>query len=947
MADFLKDQMDYIFFFYGLAFIILAAVCSVLSKRTDERLPWGLLGLFGLTHGLYEWTDLVAIGFGERALLKGLHPLMMVTSFVLLTEFGRAGSVRVSGKGPGRSVMLPLLALAAAGATAGLSGLVTAARLVFGLGGGLWAARALLLEARRLAASSRHRLAAASLVLACYAVLAGLVVPPAPFFPARVFNAEVFLTTFGFPVQLLRGMLAIAAAWCIWAYSQVPGDPASGRQRTARIRTIVPVAILLGIIVTGGVLTQVAGNRARREQLREGQSTASILADLVSDTEEHARRMARERADSPVIRAALQGNNPREIMQAATTLDLCKHQEGLPSLSCFLLDASGKVVVTCETGRSSAFLSRSGPLRHEVLSGAFGGHYTFDEATREWGYVAYAPVKDERGSLVGATLVMENLEQLEESFRRRPDTFLIDPHGVIFLSSDEELCLRSLWPLGKDTAGRLREGGQFGAGPFVPLLAETAVDGKFITLRGERLLVTRLPVGTEGWSLVLLNSTAQIRAYRLFVIFTVLAFCISTIVFLAVLNATQESAARIATSERMLQKLNEELEQRVELRTAELLTANERLRQENEGRKAAEKNLRLFSVAVEEARDGFQLVDLGGQVIYSNKAVERIYGFAREELLGRHVDEMNADPELAATEILPAIGRQGHWNGELLVKHKEGRIFPIWLTTSIVRDEQGTPIALVGIIRDITDRKRAEERLARKTTELERSNAELEQFASVVSHDLKAPLVSIGGFARAVLRQCGDTLDARSRQHLTWIFEGTLRMERLIDGLMTYARVGTGDRPDASVDCNRVLAAALANLKAAADEHRAVITSDRLPVVTGDETQLVRLFQNLIANALKYRGAAPPRIHLFARKAHDGAPDWTFSCSDNGIGIAPAHFVKIFQMFQRLHRDDDSYAGTGIGLAVCKKIVEGHGGRIWVESEIGKGSTFFFTLPGA
>lgn len=945
MADFLKGQMDYIYFFYGLAFIILAAVCSILMKRKGQRLPWGLLGLFGLIHGLHEWMDLAAVSFGDHVLLRALRILLMAASFTILAEFGRAGLVRVRGSGPGRSVYLPLFALAAMGATAGLSGLATALRLVFGLGGGLWAAWALFLESRHLTASARSRLAAGSIVVAFYAVLAGLVGAPAAFFTARVFNTDVFMATFGFPVQLIRGILAVIAASCIWAYSQVPDEAPSGVRRTSETRTILPVAILLAIILAGGMLTQLAGNHGAREQQREGRSSASILADHLSVTLENARQMARERADSPAIAAALKSGSPRDIRQDAATLDLCKYHADKPSTSCSLLDAGGEVVVSCEAGRSSVIPSRTAAPRHEVLSGTVGGYYAFDNAAREWSYYAYAPVRDERGSLIGITVVKENLSQLEESFRKRPYTFLIDPNGIVFLSSNKDLCLRSLWPRGNETAGRLSESGQFGAGSFTPLLAEAAVDGKFITLEGQRLLVTRLPVGNEGWSLVLLNSTDHIRAYRLFVIFTVFVFCLSTIVFLAVLNATQESAARIAASEKMLQKLNEELEQRVELRTAELLKANERLRQENDARKAAEKNLRLFSEAVEEAQDGFQLVDLNGQVLYSNKAVERLYGFSREELLGRHVNDMNADAEFAATVILPAIRQQGHWNGELLVKHKDGRIFPIWLTTSIVKDEQGTPIAMVGIIRDITERRRTEERLAQKTIELERSNAELEHFASVVSHDLKAPLVSIGGFARAVLRNYGDTLDARARKYLEHIFDGTIRMERLIGGLMAYARVGSGGKDFAPVDCNRVLAAALSNLRAAAGECHAVITSDHLPVVTGNETQLVQLFQNLIGNALKYRGEDPPRIHVAARQAADHAPFWIFSFADNGIGIDQKHFEKIFQIFQRVHRNEDTFSGMGIGLAVCKKIVEWHGGRIWVESEAGKGSTFFVVIP--
>jgi C4-dicarboxylate-specific signal transduction histidine kinase len=809
MADFFKDQMDYIFFFYGLAFIVLAAVCWILMNRKGERLPWGLLGLFGLIHGVYEWLDLAVFLFGDQAFPGALRCLVMAASFTVLAEFGRAGVVAVRGRGPGRSVFLPLFVLTATGATAGWSGLATAARLVLGLVGGLWASWALLLESRRLPESARRRLAAGGIAMAFYAVLAGLVVPPAPYLPARIFNAEIFIATFGVPVQLLRGLLAVSAACCIWAYAQAPGCAPSGERRTAGARAILPPATLLAIILAGWVLTQISGSHAAREQRREGRFSASILADHLSDTLEDAQRISVERADVPAVAAALQSGGPQDLVRAAAALDLCRHQTGKAPTPCFLLDARGQVVVSCAAGRAAARFAETVTRRGEVLSGAFGGYYAFDDAGRDWNYYAYAPVRDRRGSILGAVVVAENLAPLEESFRKRPYTFLIDRHGLVFLSSSEELCLKSLWPLESQAAIRLRASRQFGSGPFTPLLAEAADDGDFVTLEGQRLLVTRLTVGTEGWSLVLLSSTAHIRSYRLFVIFVVFVLCLATVVFLAVLSASQESTARVAASERMLKKLNDELEQRVGRRTTELLDANERL--------------------------------------------------------------------------------------------------------------------------------------AEQTVELERSNAELEHFASVVSHDLKAPLFTIGGFAGVVRRRWGEGLDPQARTYLDLICQGTLRMERLIDGLLIYARVGMGAKAGAAVDCNRVLAAALSNLKAAAEECHADISSEHLPVVTGDETQLVRLFQNLIGNALKYRREDPPRIRVFARPGVDAA-GWVFSVSDNGIGIDPAHSERIFQIFQRVHADEETFSGMGIGLAVCKKIVESHGGRIWVESVPGKGATFSFTL---
>ena len=240
--------------------------------------------------------------------------------------------------------------------------------------------------------------------------------------------------------------------------------------------------------------------------------------------------------------------------------------------------------------------------------------------------------------------------------------------------------------------------------------------------------------------------------------------------------------------------------------------------------------------------------------------------------------------------------------------------------------------------------------LADKTRELERSNAELDQFASVVSHDLNAPLLTIGGFAELLQERYADRLDDRGRTHLDRIIDGTARMELLIKNVLSYARITTQARPFKDVPLGAALDAALSNLSASIDECRAEIKADVLPTVRGDEVQLVQLFQNLVENAVKYRGNEKPRVTISARKT-DGTEKsneiqgWRITIADNGIGIDPRHHEKIFLIFERVRREEQ-YAGTGVGLAICKKIVERHGGRIWIESESGKGSKFSFTLPG-
>jgi PAS domain S-box-containing protein len=260
-----------------------------------------------------------------------------------------------------------------------------------------------------------------------------------------------------------------------------------------------------------------------------------------------------------------------------------------------------------------------------------------------------------------------------------------------------------------------------------------------------------------------------------------------------------------------------------------------------------------------------------------------------------------------------------------------------WLRTSKVplRDPVGHIIGILGTYEDITERKRAEE-------ELKRSNAELQQFAYVASHDLREPLRMISSYLDLLQRRYeGKVLDAKAMGSIHIAVDGAERMQQMINDLLLYSRIETRAKPFSAVPMNDVLATALKDLKASIDESGATITNDTLPSILADRTQMVLLMENLLSNAIKFHGAEAPQIHVSSSIKGN---EYLFSVQDNGISIDPKQKDKIFEMFQRLHTREE-YPGTGIGLAITKKIVEHHGGKIWVESELGKGSTFFFTMP--
>jgi signal transduction histidine kinase len=260
----------------------------------------------------------------------------------------------------------------------------------------------------------------------------------------------------------------------------------------------------------------------------------------------------------------------------------------------------------------------------------------------------------------------------------------------------------------------------------------------------------------------------------------------------------------------------------------------------------------------------------------------------------------------------------------------------------VIRDPEGKPLRLLGMAQDITERKEAELERERYAQDLVRSNRELEQFARLVSHDLRAPLRTVIGFLRLLEEDRGEGLDDEAREYVTYASESAARMQRMIDAMLEYARLEGEIEPFGPVDCEALLAQTLHDLRFVIDEWEGVVTSDPLPVVWGDSVQLSLVFQNLVSNALKFqREGHTPRVHVSVEKDEE---EWLFSVEDNGIGISERHQKRLFQVFSRLHTPQE-YPGLGVGLATCKKVVDRHGGRIWVESEPGVGSTFYFSIP--
>jgi len=330
-----------------------------------------------------------------------------------------------------------------------------------------------------------------------------------------------------------------------------------------------------------------------------------------------------------------------------------------------------------------------------------------------------------------------------------------------------------------------------------------------------------------------------------------------------------------------------------------------------------------------------------GRIVDVNPAAASFYGYSLEQLHGMWIGDINTAPPEEVRALLAQVksGERQQLQAQHRLASGEVRTVEVYVSPIVV---QGRTY-LFSIIHDVTERIQSEEELAQRTEELQRSNAELEQFAYVASHDLRQPLRMVNSYLTLLERRLGDALDQEGREYLAFACDGAQRMDRLILDLLSYSRVGRRDHPMAAVPLRALLEDATQPLQGLIQELGARLNwPDHLPTVVGDQQELIRLFQNLTDNALKYRDPSrPPEITLDCQRQDD---DWLISLADNGIGIDKVYYDRVFGLFQRLHPPGE-YEGTGIGLAICKKIVEHHGGRIWVESQPGKGSCFFFTLP--
>lgn len=358
----------------------------------------------------------------------------------------------------------------------------------------------------------------------------------------------------------------------------------------------------------------------------------------------------------------------------------------------------------------------------------------------------------------------------------------------------------------------------------------------------------------------------------------------------------------------------------------------------------------LLETTVASVGDAFVATDTDGRVLIANATAEILLGVLPGKLVGHRLedilvlqDEETGERISSPLDEVLGSGQAVRLRNDEMLAVPDGRLIPVANSCAPIRDGEGKTIGAVVILRDVSEQRNAARQLQLTNARLTAANEDLRQFAFAASHDLQEPLRMVTSYVQFLVRRYkGKVLDDSSEEFLRYIVDGTTRMRALVNALLEYASAGEIGEPDAFQSCHleAVLSDTLANLHASIEESGAQISNDHLPEIGMDAVHAGQILQNLISNAIKYRGSEPPRIHI---KAARDAGMWQIAIADNGVGIEPEYFNQVFVLFKRLHGSERP--GSGIGLPICKKIVESYGGRIWVESQPGKGSTFFFTAP--
>jgi PAS domain S-box-containing protein len=685
MEAFFSRQLDYIYFFYGLSFIVLSIVCFELRKTEKTKLPFSWLGMFGITHAFNEWMDLISVSLGDNRLFSIIRIVVLAVSFLFLLEFGRKGICLLTNRCFTIWIYLPFILLGLSGSFYGLPGLNATIRYFIGLPAGVSSAITIYLISKQ---DKKYfsNLFLLSVFLFIYSLATGLVVPKSDFYPAIIFNYDTFLSIFKFPVQLVRAIAALLSAMCIFYYSRYVFEKEFELTRHDSVYRKFSKAIvflIIGIVVVGWFITEWTGNYANSILTRENKQGVNFIREHVYNELIKVDEVAVAISGSPWISPALISLQQNDIENANSVLD--RYNTSFDMTVCYLLNKDGMVIASSNRNTEFSFVGYNFSFRPyfaNAISGGIGHYFALGEITRKCGYYAGAPVFDSDKKIIGVVVIKKDADALMKYFGYSEYSFLLDPNGIVFAAGNTNLVLKSLWPVSEEIQKELLASRQFGDERIVSVMSEAIQDGDYIQFKGEKFYVGRSSLRGDGWTVALFSASKLISDYRLFIIAIILVLCIVVIMFLAFLR--QEEILR---------------------GTALKLVAL-----------AKEQNF-IF----EHTKDFIYRHDVNGIFTYLSPSVKSITGRVPEEWKEHYSKYLTDNPinkkVMEYTGITLATGKD-FGSYEVEIRHKDGR--KIMLEVSEQAYFENSKIAgIVGVARDITDRINFEKELKEKVHALE------------------------------------------------------------------------------------------------------------------------------------------------------------------------------------------------------------------------------------
>lgn len=690
MLAFVQAQMDYIYFFYGLAFIFLAVICFLMRRQFKSGPVWFLLGMFGVLHGFNEWTDLVGMIIGSTSqVFHIIRLLLLISSFACLFEFARQGFNSIYKNKIGSWVYgLIILILFLSWHVFGELGLEIFARFILGIGGAVGAG---LVFRRFNFLSKEHKDKFCLGAVAFWLYALSLVVNPAgQVLGIPYTDQNIFLNSLGLPIQLIKGSLAVAISVCLWSHYQASIYKEITAQRVVKKTAIGSylVITLLALFFAGWLFCNMMDSLAYKEIIANNKKLSNMLA---SDTERvlsEGGDLSQVMSGSPNIINLLQNYSPESVQAANLILDRYKATTNVDIA--YILNKDGTTIATSNRDASDNLLGKNYAFRPYFIE-AIGGKpsilFAVGVTTKKSGFYSSHPVKDSLGNIIGVAVIKVSLSAIEQNFKQYGSIFLVSPEGVIFLSGNPKYNLKSFQPISLEDKRRLYKSQQFAKGDFEAIHDHRPINNEVINLDGESLLLNVMPINGAGWELFKAYSTKLVVYYRFFGIVLTLVFYFLTIAFFIIVEDIKRSAA-----------------------------------------------LAYFASVVLSSDDAIVGVDLAGNIISWNKGVEKIYGYSKDEILGKNLSIAIPQKNVKGYQLILnriAAGRSVEHFETVHIK-KNGQLMNVSLTFSPIKNEIGEVVGVSVVARDVTREKDIEDNLKKQMIELEKFKLATDSSADMI-----------------------------------------------------------------------------------------------------------------------------------------------------------------------------------------------------------------------